>query len=74
MKLGIVKCPILGNGYHGSGLLQRDFPAAAGGTARVVFAAPADASLVMAKNTDAIVASLTDAARIPGVIGGSTLT
>jgi uncharacterized membrane protein YdfJ with MMPL/SSD domain len=52
-------------------LLQREFPAAAGGTARVVFAAPARTSLTGAEDTGAIGASLARAARLPGVIGVS---
>jgi RND superfamily putative drug exporter len=49
-------------------LLQQQFPVAAGGTARVVFAAPAGSSLTAAKDTSAVGASLTAAARVPGVI------
>jgi uncharacterized membrane protein YdfJ with MMPL/SSD domain len=52
-------------------LLQQKFPAAAGGTARVVFAAPTGTTLIAAKDAGAIGASLTAAARVPGVIGVS---
>ena len=52
-------------------LLQDKFPAAAGGTARIVFAAPAATTLVSAKAEAAIGASLSRAARVPGVIGVS---
>jgi uncharacterized membrane protein YdfJ with MMPL/SSD domain len=52
-------------------LLPDRFPAAAGGTARVVFAAPGGATLVSAKAEDAIGASLSRAAKVPGVIGVS---
>jgi RND superfamily putative drug exporter len=52
-------------------LLQDKFPAAAGGTARIVFAAPGGTTLVSAKAEDAIGASLSRAAKVPGVIGVS---
>jgi uncharacterized membrane protein YdfJ with MMPL/SSD domain len=52
-------------------LLQQEFPAAAGGTARVVFAAPSGTTLTAARDAGAISASLTAAARVPGVIGVS---
>ena len=49
-------------------LLQAKFPAAVGGDARVVFAAPAGTTLTSAKDEAAIGASLKQAARVPGVI------
>ncbi|HEY0933366.1 MAG TPA: MMPL family transporter [Trebonia sp.] len=49
-------------------LLQAKFPAAAGGNARVVFAAPAGTTLVSPRDQAAVSASLKDAARVPGVI------
>ena len=49
-------------------LLQAKFPAAAGGDARVVFAAPHGSTLTGAHEQDAIDASLRAAARVPGVI------
>ena len=49
-------------------LLQQKFPVAAGGTARVVFAAPAGTTLAAAKDVSAIRASLAAAGRVPGVI------
>ena len=49
-------------------LLQDKFPAAVGGTARVVFAAPRGATLVSAQSEGAIAASLRNAARVPGVL------
>jgi putative drug exporter of the RND superfamily len=52
-------------------LLQAKFPAAAGGTARVVFAAPGGTTLVSPKAQDAIGVSLSRAAKVPGVIGVS---
>jgi putative drug exporter of the RND superfamily len=52
-------------------LLQAKFPAAAGGTARVVFAAPGGATLVSPKAQEAIGVSLSRAAKVPGVIGVS---
>jgi uncharacterized membrane protein YdfJ with MMPL/SSD domain len=51
-------------------LLQQKFPAAAGGTARIVFAAPSG-TLTGAMDTAAITASLAAAARVPGVVGVS---
>src|SRR6201996_702644 len=50
-------------------LLQQKFPVAAGGTARIVFEAPAGTRLTAARAVTAIGASLTAAARVPGVIG-----
>lgn len=52
-------------------LLQAEFPAAAGGTARVVFAAAGGTTLVSPKAQDAIGVSLSRAAKVPGVIGVS---
>jgi uncharacterized membrane protein YdfJ with MMPL/SSD domain len=52
-------------------LLQAKFPAAAGGTARVVLAAPSGATLISPKDEAAISASLKNAARVPGVIAVS---
>src|ERR1700754_649708 len=49
-------------------LLQAKFPAAAGGSARVVFAAPPGTTLTSARDEAAIGASLKQAARVPGVI------
>ncbi len=49
-------------------LLKAQFPAAAGGTARVVFAAPARTTLTEPKQQAAIAASLKGAAAVPGVI------
>ena len=51
-------------------LLQREFPADAGGTARIMLAASARTTLVSPAAEEAIGASLA-AARIPGVIGVS---
>ncbi|MGY4929371.1 MMPL family transporter [Streptomyces sp. 900105755] len=52
-------------------LLQKEFPAAAGGTARVVFAAPAGSALDEPRIREALTASLRHAAAVPGVIGVS---
>jgi RND superfamily putative drug exporter len=52
-------------------LLQAKFPAAAGGTARVVFAAPPGTTLLAPQDEAAVGASLKNAARVPGVIGVS---
>src|ERR1700761_5914541 len=52
-------------------LLQQRFPAAAGGTARVVLAAPAGGALTAPADASAIAASLRAVARVPGVIGVS---
>ena len=52
-------------------LLQAKFPAAAGGDARIVFAAPPGITLVSPKDEAAIGASLRNAARVPGVIAVS---
>src|SRR6201989_742682 len=49
-------------------LLQQKFPVAAGGTARLVSAAPAGPTLAAAKDVSAIRASLAAAGRVPGVI------
>lgn len=49
-------------------LLQQKFPVAAGGAARVVFAAPAGTTLTAKKDVGAVRASLTAAGRVPGVI------
>jgi uncharacterized membrane protein YdfJ with MMPL/SSD domain len=49
-------------------LLQEKFPVAAGGTARVVFAAPGGSTLVSPAAERAIGTSLRSAARVPGVI------
>src|ERR1700761_3570014 len=52
-------------------LLQAKFPAAAGGDARVVFAAPPGTTLTTSTNEAGIGASLKQAARVPGVIAAS---
>jgi RND superfamily putative drug exporter len=52
-------------------LLQREFPAAAGGTARIVFAAPNGTTLISPRTEKAISTSLAAAARVPGVVGVS---
>ncbi|MGW1211543.1 MMPL family transporter [Streptomyces sp. NPDC002499] len=49
-------------------LLKAKFPQAAGGTARVVFAAPEGAKLGDAKERRAIAATLKEVAAVPGVI------
>ncbi len=49
-------------------LLKAKFPAAAGGVARVVFAAPAGTTLAGHKDQAAIAASLKGAASVPGVV------
>jgi len=49
-------------------LLQARFPAASGGTARLVFAAPPGSTLTSATAERAITSSLRGAARVPGVI------
>ncbi|MCW2528700.1 MAG: hypothetical protein JWM76_3560 [Pseudonocardiales bacterium] len=49
-------------------LLEKRFPAAAGGSARVVFGAPAGTELTSASAHTAIASSLQAAAKIPGVI------
>ncbi|MDX6346600.1 MAG: putative drug exporter of the superfamily [Streptomyces sp.] len=52
-------------------LLKKQFPAAAGGTARVVFAAPSGTTLAGSKEQAAIASSLKKAASVPGVIAVS---
>jgi putative drug exporter of the RND superfamily len=52
-------------------LLAAKFPAAAGGTARVVFAAPPGTTLASRQDAAAVGASLANAARVPGVIAVS---
>ncbi|MFJ5221551.1 MMPL family transporter [Streptomyces sp. NPDC088400] len=52
-------------------LLKEKFPQAAGGTARVVFAAPEGATLTGEKERRAIAATLKEVAAVPGVIGVS---
>ncbi|MFD0584785.1 MMPL family transporter [Dactylosporangium darangshiense] len=52
-------------------LLAAQFPAAAGGVARIVFAAPAGTALTDPAEQAAIVASLRRAATVPGVISVS---
>ncbi|MEV0227128.1 MMPL family transporter [Streptomyces sp. NPDC050704] len=49
-------------------LLQEKFPQAAGGTARLVFAAPKGEQLTGEKEQRAIGATLKDVARVPGVV------
>ena len=55
-------------------LLQREFPAASGGTMRVVFAAAPGTTLADPAATAAITSSLTAAATVPGVVAPSPLT
>ena len=52
-------------------LLQQQFPEAADGTARVVFAAPSGTTLADPKEQAAIASSLHDVASVPGVISVS---
>jgi uncharacterized membrane protein YdfJ with MMPL/SSD domain len=52
-------------------LLQKQFPAAAGGTARVVFAAPHGSTLTTSRSRTAMSKSLLGAAAVPGVIAVS---
>ncbi|MGW0796008.1 MMPL family transporter [Streptomyces sp. NPDC002692] len=52
-------------------LLKAKFPQAAGGTARIVFAAPEGASLTGEKQRHAVDATLTAVAAVPGVINVS---
>ncbi|OON82981.1 MMPL family transporter [Streptomyces tsukubensis] len=49
-------------------LLRKEFPAAAGGTARVVFEAPSGRQLTSDAAREAIAASLKQAAGVPGVV------
>ncbi|MFF2382448.1 MMPL family transporter [Streptomyces sp. NPDC058108] len=55
-------------------LLKAKFPQAAGGTARIVFAAPEGASLSGEKQRHAIDATLTAVAAVPGVVNVSNPT
>jgi putative drug exporter of the RND superfamily len=52
-------------------LLEEKFPTAAGGVARVVFAAPEDGTLTEPKAESAVAASLRKAADVPGVVNVS---
>ncbi|QQM45601.1 MMPL family transporter [Streptomyces liliifuscus] len=52
-------------------LLEEKFPTAAGGVARVVFAAPEDGTLTEPKADAAVTASLKKAADVPGVVNVS---
>ncbi|MFD3313405.1 MMPL family transporter [Streptomyces sp. NPDC058694] len=52
-------------------LLEEKFPTAAGGVARVVFAAPEDGTLTEPKAESAVAASLKKAADVPGVVNVS---
>ncbi|WP_328847032.1 MMPL family transporter [Streptomyces sp. NBC_00258] len=52
-------------------LLEEKFPTAAGGVARVVFAAPEDGKLTEPKAESAVAASLKKAADVPGVVNVS---
>ncbi|WP_405812203.1 MMPL family transporter [Streptomyces sp. NBC_01520] len=53
---------------HAQDLLKEKFPAAAGGTARIVFAAPEGSTLTEPDVKEAIEAGLKKAAQVPGVV------